>query len=112
MRTLLKQIDAPPPKRRPFKPRNADGRGLDRLAKWLREEIRTETSQHRRRKKLKRLKLVEELRSSGPTPDQRNKPEWVVMEVIPVIPPDLRPLVPLDGGRFCHVRPQRSLSQG
>jgi DNA-directed RNA polymerase subunit beta' len=44
--------------------------------------------------------VVDALRNSGATPDQRNRPEWIVMDVIPVIPPDLRPLVPLDGGRF------------
>ena len=97
VRALLAKLDSP---KRTFRLRNSDGKGIDRLAKWLREEIRTETSQHRRRKKLKRLKMVEAIRNSGPTPDQRNKPEWMVMEVIPVIPPDLRPLVPLDGGRF------------
>ena len=97
VRTLLRNLDSPT---RTFRLRNSDGKGIDRLSKWLRDEIRTETSQHRRRKKLKRLKMVEAIRSSGATPDKRNKPEWMVMEVIPVIPPDLRPLVPLDGGRF------------
>ncbi len=61
---------------------------------------RHETSQHRKKKKLKRLKVVDALRTSGDTPDTRNKPEWMILDVIPVIPPDLRPLVPLDGGRF------------
>ena len=70
------------------------------MADWLRYEIRTETSQHRKKKKLKRLKVVDALRNSGGASDERNRPEWMVMDVVPVIPPDLRPLVPLDGGRF------------
>ena len=96
-RTLLKKLDSPtvdPDKM------NRDGRGLDRLSDWLRNEIATETSQHRKKKKLRRLKVVDSLRNSGDTPDKRNKPEWMVLDAIPVIPPDLRPLVPLDGGRF------------
>ncbi len=97
VRTLLKMLDAPD---RKIKDRNSDGRGLDRLAAWLRHEIATETSQHRKKKKLKRLKVVDALRNSGDSPETRNKPEWMIMDVIPVIPPDLRPLVPLDGGRF------------
>jgi DNA-directed RNA polymerase subunit beta' len=97
VRTLLKQLDHPD---KPVAEKNRDNRGLDRLAEWLRAEITTETSQHRKKKKLKRLKVVDALRTSGATPDERNRPEWMVMDVIPVIPPDLRPLVPLDGGRF------------
>jgi DNA-directed RNA polymerase subunit beta' len=97
VRTLLKKLDSPA---RRIQDKNSDGKGLDRLADWLREEIRTETSQHRKKKKLKRLKVVDALRNSGRTPDERNRPEWMVMDVVPVIPPDLRPLVPLDGGRF------------
>ncbi|MEX1257256.1 MAG: DNA-directed RNA polymerase subunit beta' [Gemmatimonadota bacterium] len=97
VRTLLKLLDAP---ERSIAQKNKDGKGLDRLADWLRNEIRTETSQHRKKKKLKRLKVVDALRNSGGTPDERNRPEWMVMDVVPVIPPDLRPLVPLDGGRF------------
>ncbi len=97
VRTLLKMLDTPD---RKIGDRNADGRGLDRLADWLRHEIATETSQHRKKKKLKRLKVVDALRNSGDTPDARNRPEWMVLDVVPVIPPDLRPLVPLDGGRF------------
>ena len=96
-RTLLMLLDTPDKK---IKDRNVDGRGLDRLAEWLRHEIATETSQHRKKKKLKRLKVVDALRNSGGTPDKRNRPEWMILDVIPVIPPDLRPLVPLDGGRF------------
>ena len=60
----------------------------------LRESMRTETSVQKKIKFAKRLKVVEAFRKSG------NKPEWMIMEVIPVIPPELRPLVPLDGGRF------------
>ena len=96
-RTLLKRLDSPDVE---IADQNRDGKGLDRLADWLREEIATETSQHRKKKKLRRLKVVDALRNSGDTPDKRNRPEWMVMDVIPVIPPDLRPLVPLDGGRF------------
>jgi len=97
IRSLLKMLDSP---EKPIEEQNQDGRGLDRLAQWLRHEIATETSQHRKKKKLKRLKVVDALRKSGTTPESRNRPEWIVMEVVPVIPPDLRPLVPLDGGRF------------
>jgi DNA-directed RNA polymerase subunit beta' len=97
-RTLLKMLDNPDKKK--IRDRNADGRGLDRLAEWLRYEIANETSQHRKKKKLKRLKVVDALRNSGDTPDSRNHPDWMVLDVVPVIPPDLRPLVPLDGGRF------------
>jgi DNA-directed RNA polymerase subunit beta' len=97
-RTLLKLLDNPEKKK--IQDRNADGKGLDRLADWLRNEIATETSQHRKKKKLKRLKVVDALRTSGDTNDSRNRPDWMILDVIPVIPPDLRPLVPLDGGRF------------
>ncbi|MDE2974934.1 MAG: DNA-directed RNA polymerase subunit beta' [Gemmatimonadota bacterium] len=97
VRTLLRRLDSPDV---PIAEHNSDGRGLERLAAWLREEIRTETSQHRKKKKLRRLKVVDALRNSGDTPDGRNRPEWMVLDAIPVIPPDLRPLVPLDGGRF------------
>jgi DNA-directed RNA polymerase subunit beta' len=97
VRTLLTMLDSP---ERRINDRNSDGKGLGRLAKWLRIEIATETSQHRKKKKLKRLKVVDALRNSGATPEERNRPEWMIMDVVPVIPPDLRPLVPLDGGRF------------
>ena len=97
VRTLLTMLDSP---ERRINDRNSDGKGLGRLAKWLRIEIATETSQHRKKKKLKRLKVVDALRNSGSTQDERNSPEWMIMDVVPVIPPDLRPLVPLDGGRF------------
>jgi DNA-directed RNA polymerase subunit beta' len=97
VRTLLKLLDSP---ERRINDRNSDGKGLNRLAQWLRIEIATETSQHRKKKKLKRLKVVDALRHSGDRSGERNRPEWMIMDVIPVIPPDLRPLVPLDGGRF------------
>ncbi len=97
IRTLLRRLDDPT---RPIEERNRDGRGLDRLADVLRGEIATETSQHRKKLKLKRLKVIDAFRNSGTSPEVRNRPEWLIMDVIPVIPPDLRPLVPLDGGRF------------
>ncbi len=96
-RTLLRRLDSPEV---PIADQNRDGKGMDRLASWLRNEIATETSQHRKKRKLRRLKVVDALRNSGDTLDKRNRPEWMVLDVIPVIPPDLRPLVPLDGGRF------------
>src|ERR1700709_2129822 len=64
------------------------------LAETLRQEMREITSEAKRKKIAKRLKVVEAFRESG------NKPEWMMLTIIPVIPPDLRPLVPLDGGRF------------
>ncbi|HEU0033992.1 MAG TPA: DNA-directed RNA polymerase subunit beta' [Kofleriaceae bacterium] len=64
------------------------------LAEQLRTEMREITSEAKRKKIAKRLKVVEAFRESG------NKPEWMMLTIIPVIPPDLRPLVPLDGGRF------------
>ncbi|MGQ9603434.1 MAG: DNA-directed RNA polymerase subunit beta' [bacterium] len=76
IRELLKEID------------------LDELSTDLRARVRVETSAQRKRETLKRLKLVEAFRASG------NRPEWMIMDVIPVLPPDLRPLVPLEGGRF------------
>ncbi len=71
-------------------------RGLDieELAVSLRAQVKVETSAQRKRDVLKRLKVIEAFRQSG------NKPEWMVLNIIPVIPPDLRPLVPLEGGRF------------
>ncbi len=76
IRTLLRQLD------------------LDRLSQELRTQAREETSQQRKKAALKRLKIVEAFRHSN------NKPEWMILDCIPVLPPDLRPLVPLDGGRF------------
>ncbi len=66
----------------------------DELGEELRIVMRTETSQIRRLKAAKRLKVVDAFRRSG------HRPEWMILDVIPVIPPELRPLVPLDGGRF------------
>ncbi len=73
---LLKQID------------------LDALAVSLKEDILTTKSVMNKRKFSKRLKIIEAFRKSG------NRPEWMILQVVPVIPPELRPLVPLDGGRF------------
>jgi DNA-directed RNA polymerase subunit beta' len=67
---------------------------LERLAVDLRKEIAESTSDLKPKKLAKRLKLIEAFLSSG------NRPEWMILTVVPVIPPDLRPLVPLDGGRF------------
>src|SRR4051794_40058353 len=82
VRNLLRQID------------------VDGLAESLRTQVANETSQHRKKMVLKRLKVIDAIRGSGATVGERNKPEWMIMDVVPVIPPDLRPLVPLDGGRF------------
>ena len=67
---------------------------VDSEAEKLREELKEATGELKPKKIIKRLKLVENFRESS------NKPEWMIMTVIPVIPPELRPLVPLDGGRF------------
>ncbi len=67
---------------------------LDRLAKELRAQIRSTRSKQVRKKAVKRLRVVESLRKS------KNRPEWMILAVLPVIPPDLRPMVQLDGGRF------------
>ncbi|MBE6224247.1 MAG: DNA-directed RNA polymerase subunit beta' [Bacteroidales bacterium] len=69
---------------------------LDDLSYSLRSRIETETSQQRKADALKRLSVIEAFRESKDI----NRPEWMILKVIPVIPPDLRPLVPLDGGRF------------
>ncbi|HMI55676.1 MAG TPA: DNA-directed RNA polymerase subunit beta', partial [Gemmatimonadaceae bacterium] len=82
VRELLKRID------------------VDRVADELRAGLVDEGSQHRKKQMLKRLKVVDAFRNSGDSGQERNKAEWLIMDVIPVIPPDLRPLVPLDGGRF------------
>ncbi len=67
---------------------------LEKLYEELRTEIVSAVSDTKKKKLVKRLKVVEALRKS------KNKPEWMILTVLPVIPPDLRPLVPLDGGRF------------
>ena len=82
VRTLLERLD------------------VDKLSERLRSEVATETSQHRKKQLLKRLKVVDAFRNSGDAGDLRNNPAWMILDVVPVIPPDLRPLVPLDGGRF------------
>src|SRR5512140_3154682 len=64
------------------------------LSLEIREKMKTETSQQKKLKFAKRLKVVDAFRKSG------HRPEWMILDVIPVIPPELRPLVPLDGGRF------------
>ncbi len=76
IKELLKQVD------------------VEYLSEEIREKMKTETSQQKKLKYAKRLRVVESFRKSG------NKPEWMILDVIPVIPPELRPLVPLDGGRF------------
>src|SRR5512145_3332300 len=82
VRTLLQQLD------------------VKVIAEQLRSGVATERSQHRKKQMLKRLKIVDAFLNSGAAGDGPNRPEWMILDVIPVIPPDLRPLVPLDGGRF------------
>ena len=67
---------------------------IETLAEELREKMKSDPSQQKKIKYAKRLKVLEAFRRSG------NKPEWMILDVLPVIPPELRPLVPLDGGRF------------
>jgi len=67
---------------------------IETLAEELREKMKNDPSQQKKVKYAKRLRVVEAFRRSG------NKPEWMILDVLPVIPPELRPLVPLDGGRF------------
>jgi DNA-directed RNA polymerase subunit beta' len=69
---------------------------LDDLSYALRDQANSEGSQQRKTEALKRLQVVESFRASR----DRNKPEWMILQAVPVIPPELRPLVPLDGGRF------------
>ena len=69
---------------------------LDQLSYDLRDRANLDRSAQRKNEALKRLQVVESFRASK----ERNKPEWMIMKILPVIPPDLRPLVPLDGGRF------------
>ncbi len=70
------------------------GLDLDALDQDLRGKIKTETSVQRKKSELKRLKVVDAFRQSN------NQPDWMILDCVPVLPPDLRPLVPLDGGRF------------
>src|SRR5467141_1425070 len=67
---------------------------IEKLSEELREKMKADPSLQKRIKYAKRLRVVESFRKSG------NKPEWMILDVIPVLPPELRPLVPLDGGRF------------
>ena len=69
---------------------------LDKMSYELRDRASRETSQQRKSESLKQLNVIESFRAS----QGKNRPEWMVLDVIPVIPPELRPLVPLDGGRF------------
>ncbi len=71
---------------------------LDKDVYKYREQVKNETSMLRKKKTLKRLQVLEAFRAANKTIE--NRPEWMVMRVIPVIPPELRPLVPLEGGRF------------
>ena len=72
----------------------------------LRADLKETTSEAKRKKLVKRLKLIEAFSESGA------KPEWMILDVVPVIPPDLRPLVPLDGGAVRDVGPERPVSPG
>ena len=67
---------------------------VDKLSKQLRKELKETNSEAKRKKLVKRLKVLSSIAESG------NNPEWMILDCVPVIPPDLRPLVPLDGGRF------------
>jgi DNA-directed RNA polymerase subunit beta' len=73
------------------------GEIVESLAAELRAQVKTETSAQRKHDAIKKLRVVEAFRDSG---GSVNRPEWMVMSVVPVVPPDLRPLVPLEGGRF------------
>ena len=72
------------------------GLDLDSLSYELRNRANSDSSQQRKNDALKRLQVVESFRASK----HRNRPEWMILRIVPVIPPELRPLVPLDGGRF------------
>ena len=98
-----------PRRRRPEQVHRQDGRRVrctTCCAAWtsttlsydLRHKANTETSQQRKNEALKRLNVVEAFRDANTR--RENKPEWMIIKVVPVIPPELRPLVPLDGGRF------------
>ena len=73
---------------------------LDELSYQLRDQASTEGSVQRKTEALKRLQVVEAFRNSRGENGDQNRPEWMIMKVLPVTPPELRPLVPLDGGRF------------
>jgi DNA-directed RNA polymerase subunit beta' len=75
-----------------------EGLQLDELSDQLRHQANTETSQQRKSEALKRLRVSWKL--SAMHRKTANKPEWTIIQYLPVVPPELRPLVPLDGGRF------------
>jgi len=85
IKELLRQLEAGS---------NGSGNGIEELALQLRQELKITTSEIKKKKLIKRIKVIESFKGSD------NKPEWMMLEVIPVIAPDLRPLVPLEGGRF------------
>jgi len=85
---------------------------LGREVETLRSELETTTSETKSKKFSKRLKILEGQKILEGFQKSGIKPEWMVLEVLPVLPPDLRPLVPLDGGRFATFRPERSLQAG
>ena len=70
---------------------------LDEELAQLEADLEQTRSKQTRKKLTKRMKVIDGFRSSN------TRPEWMILEVLPVIPPDLRPLVPLEGGRFCHL---------
>lgn len=72
---------------------------LDQMSYDLRNQAANETSQQRKSEALKRLKVIEGFRSAKEN-GVENRPEWMILRMLPVIPPELRPLVPLEGGRF------------
>ena len=76
------------------------GLDLDALSYELRDQASNEGSAQRKTEALKRLQVVEAFRSSRGEDGMQNRPEWMIMKILPVTPPELRPLVPLDGGRF------------
>ena len=72
----------------------------EKVYRDLKEKLKTETSQTKKQEIFKRLRVLDAFRQSAKNPNLKNEPAWMVLDIIPVIPPDLRPLVPLDGGRF------------
>ena len=85
---------------------------VDKISDELRSAVAVESSQHRKKQQLKRLKIIDAFRNSGDAGGTRNKAEWMIMDVIPVIPPDLRPLVPLDGWPWRSYRRDASAASG
>ena len=72
----------------------------DKIYRELKEKLKVETSQIKKAEIFKRLRVLDSFRQSAKNPSLKNEPAWMVLDVIPVTPPDLRPLVPLEGGRF------------